>query len=127
MNKARTVPPRAYWRAFWGTAAMFGTVNVALFAYYLALPIQLLPSSGKSDQETCLRRKPFEAFDSVVFCLNLPGVIVAAMIVRHGALSEPLLLLCVQVFGTLFAGGLALIVERFLGAPAPSCRCADQH
>jgi len=85
------------WRAFWITAAIFGTVNAALLLYFWSLPIGPI---GKGGSE--MGRNPPDWHTNMTVAMSLPGLLLVVPIaVAINCNSDGTIILLSQVIGTL--------------------------
>jgi hypothetical protein len=97
---------RSYWRAFGITAAVVGAINVAIFLYYLSLPI--VPLRGQAVG----RDLPNNWLTVAMLIINLPGGLAVRIFSPLLDSTTPLGMALPQAISTGFWGLIAIFIER---------------
>jgi hypothetical protein len=97
---------RSYWRAVVITAGVVGAINVAIFLFYLSLPI--VPLRGQAWG----RDLPNDWLTVAMLTINLPGVLAVRMFSPLLDSTTPLGMAIPQAISTAIWGLIAIIIER---------------
>jgi|SRR5579863_7695364 len=95
-----------YWRAFWVTAAVVGTVNAVAYLFYASLPI--VPDERHPE----ILQRAIPDWLGPFLAISTPGA--ALMHYAFGMQSPCDRLGCCQIISTAFWGLIAVCVEWFM-------------